>query len=85
MGHGDDLSLVEENVLMEGYLDKKGPSSFMAHKKYTYLTDLLVLTRPITHLAVIIIRDTMTEIPSPIFHTLTRKNFTENNIEMRIC
>ena len=34
IGHDDDLTLVEENVLMQGYLDKKGPSYAIATKKW---------------------------------------------------
>ncbi|XP_063690628.1 uncharacterized protein LOC134823177 isoform X7 [Bolinopsis microptera] len=33
IGHEDDLCLVEENVLIEGYLDKKGPHALGGTKK----------------------------------------------------
>ena len=36
IGHEDDLCLVEESVLIEGYLDKKGPHALGGTKKFVF-------------------------------------------------
>jgi len=33
IGHDDDLAIVEEDVLIQGYLDKKGPAYTIGTKK----------------------------------------------------